>query len=369
MVVVNSSVKKPVGKYATISIAVVGVCCMVVAGYFLIEGLLQFGGSSAAKRMLIIAGILFQITESLCFISSAALTSHSMRWRHSMFLMGLVLFGFSIAVMTFAQKAALETGEAAAAAIDERRNNIREQIDSLDELIASYRLNAEKQSKSIYAKSRLLGQESINKATELAEKKMELSDQLYKLNESRRQTSIDFFEKLEQVTGMDALQTEFWFLFLRSLLLELCGIMLMSFGAHLYTEFHASHGSQLVTTGNSSKDKTTQNNKNGQPGKHTLLETIEGIPEKLKRNIFGRQDTAARRTNLYKRLKESAEGGAPVTDLLDQADKVARLYENGKLKTLGREAIRTALLQHHGIQIGSQKASQLSDIVQDYVNG
>ena len=105
---------------------------MSVAGYFLIEGLSQFSGSNAAKRMLIAGGILFQITESICFISASALTYHSLTWRYTLFGLGLVLFSFSIGVMTLAQKTALQTGEAQAQAIDEKRDYTRKQIDSLE---------------------------------------------------------------------------------------------------------------------------------------------------------------------------------------------------------------------------------------------
>jgi len=156
-------------KYPSLSITytfifIIGLACMSVAGYFLIEGLSQFSGSNAAKRMLIAGGILFQITESICFISASALTYHSLTWRYTLFGLGLVLFSFSIGVMTLAQKTALQTGEAQAQAIDEKRDYTRKQIDSLDRAIASYRFNAEKQSKSIYKDSRALGQDSLNRA-------------------------------------------------------------------------------------------------------------------------------------------------------------------------------------------------------------
>lgn len=375
MSVSTQTAATPSAKYIPVAILFIGAFCMVVAGYFLIEGLLQFGGNEAAKRMLIVAGVLFQVTESLCFVSAAALTSHSLRWRYAMFLLGIVLFGFSIAVMTFAQKAALETGEATAAAIDERRTDIRQQIASLDELIVSYRLNAEKQSQSIYANSRELGQDSINKATELAEKKMQLSMQLYALNESRRQTSSDFFNKLEQVTGLGAVQTEFWFLFLRSLLLELCGIMLMSFGAHLY-----AHNTALLLMATEAtirvkatkkkpvKRKSKPTAEKGAQRKASLIESTEPRVQKPVENVISLSDNVSvLRPNTYEGLKEDKDAGSAVGDIIAYADKVARLYESGKLKTLEKNAIRSALKKHHGIQIGSQKASQVSDIVKDYV--
>jgi hypothetical protein len=227
---------------------------MAVAGFFLIEGLSQFSGSGGAKKMLIIGGVLFQITESLCFISASALTYHSLRWRYILFTLGTVLFCFSIAVMTLAQKTALQSGEAQAQANDEQRAHIRNQIASLQQVIDSYRLNAENQSKSIYKDSRAMGQDSINRATELEERKFQLGEELFRLNTDRKQTSSDFFKRLEEVTGLPAKSTEFYFLVLRSLLLEMSGIILMSFGANLraYNKLVESAGAKAVLQTNKS---------------------------------------------------------------------------------------------------------------------
>jgi len=97
-------------KHASTFIISVGVACMFVAGYFLIEGLSQFSGNATTRNILIIGGILFQISESLCFVAAAALALHSRIWRGSLFLLGCVLFLFSVAVMTLAQKTALQSG-------------------------------------------------------------------------------------------------------------------------------------------------------------------------------------------------------------------------------------------------------------------
>ena len=211
----------------------VGASCMAVAGYFLIEGLSQFAGGESTQRMLIIGGILFQITESICFISASALTYHSKRWRFMLLSLGFVLFGFSIAVMTLAQKTALETGENQAHAIDEKRNQLRNQITSLQKVIDTYRFNAQRQSRSIYKDSRAAGQDSLNRAAKLEERKLQLSNALFTLNQQRQQTSSDFFKRVEEVTGLSAASTEFYFLVVRSLLLELSAILLMSFAANL----------------------------------------------------------------------------------------------------------------------------------------
>jgi hypothetical protein len=103
----------------------------------------------------------------------------------------------------------------------------------LDNVIAGYRLNAETQSKSVFANSRELGQDSLNRATELEEKKLQLAERLFEFQKDRKQTSADFFQQLEGIIGLPALKTEFYFLMIRSVLMELCGIVLMAFAAHL----------------------------------------------------------------------------------------------------------------------------------------
>jgi len=225
-------------KYPSLSITYVlifciGAACMAVAGYFLIEGLSEFSGNAGTTRMLIIGGVLFQITESICFISASALTYHSLRWRYILFALGMVLFCFSIGVMTLAQKTALQTGETQASANDEKRKHIRDQITSLQKVIDSYRYNAQRQSRSIYKDSRAKGQDSLNRAANLEERKIQLSENLFILNKARRQTSSDFFKRVEEIVGLPAASTEFYFLVARSLLLELSAIILMSFAANL----------------------------------------------------------------------------------------------------------------------------------------
>ena len=229
--------------FRTIQFAIflVGLAAMIVSGWYLIEGMLHFAGDEASKRVFIAAGIIFQITESICFISAAALSSKHLTWRLSLFLLGCVLFFFSITVMTLAQKATLQSGENETTALLEQIAATKSQIASLDEMIAAYRLNAEKQSKSIYANSRELGQDSLNRATELEGKKLELSEKLYSLSSARKQTSSDFFGQLETILGYPALQMEFYFLVSRSLLLELCGIFLLSFAAYLKLPKHLPH--------------------------------------------------------------------------------------------------------------------------------
>ncbi|HEY5604642.1 MAG TPA: hypothetical protein VIM41_16180 [Gammaproteobacteria bacterium] len=259
-------------QFRTLQLAIfsVGLAAMIVSGWYLVEGMLHFAGDDTSKRIFIAAGIIFQITESICFISAAALSNKHFYWRVLLLLLGGVLFAFSITVMTLAQKATLNSGEVETSALNEQISGVKSQIASLDEMIAAYRLNAEKQSQSIYANSRELGQDSLNRATELEEKKLALAEKLFALSSARKQTSSDFFQQLEEIVYFPALQMEFYFLVTRSLLLELCGIFLLSFAAylklpkhHAMTETAGSHNIQLP---NPPKQRQALLTRSGQTG-------------------------------------------------------------------------------------------------------
>jgi len=294
---------------------------MIVAGYFLIEGLSQFSGDDTTRNILIIGGILFQITESLCFIAAASLAFHSITWRLALFGLGCVLFLFSIGVMTLAQKTALQTGINEASAIDEKRGQIREQLASLDRMIESYRLNAEKQSKSIFKDSRAMGQDSINRAAEIEAEKSKLSEQLFSLNQQRKETSIDFFIRLEEVTGLPAVSTEFYFLVVRSLLLELCGIILMAFAANLRALIAQHRNVQLAVTAenkssppssdspvdseNRSKKKSGDSSSVG----HGLSQALAQASKKSKAGLLSLVSSISKPLSKHKAARTEAKSG------------------------------------------------------------
>ena len=277
-----------------LAIFLVGLAAMIVSGWYLIEGMLHFAGDDTSKRVFIAAGIIFQITESICFISAAALSNKHFYWRVLLLLLGCVLFFFSITVMTLAQKATLNSGEIETSALNDQISATKSQIASLDAMIAAYRLNAEKQSQSIYANSRELGQDSLNRATELEQKKLDLSEKLFTLSSARKQTSSDFFQQLESIINYPALQMEFYFLVTRSLLLELCGIFLLSFAAYLKlpkhlpeTDFDTSRELKPRNTSNRQQVIFTRNIPN-EPGKsfvssgHWASSHIQSLKRKSK---------------------------------------------------------------------------------------
>jgi len=403
-------------------IFLVGLACMIVAGYFLIEGLSQFAGTSETRNVLIIGGILFQITESLCFIAASSLTFHSVTWRITLFSLGIVLFIFSIGVMTLAQKTALQSGINEAGAIDERRGHIRSQIESLDRMITSYRFNAEKQSRSIFKDSRALGQDSINRAADIEQKKLELSNQLFNLNQSRRETSVDFFNRLEEVTGLPSQATEFYFLVIRSLLIELCGILFMAFGASL----HALHRQRFPTDDDGGDDDSTGAGKVvpkslpiinfgkdllSQRKKKKLDQVNEQAEMELKRdkliqssNIIATDTTAANATankqefdfidenieyddaaedqsiledapnivaidkqhtfsKYIDRLKQTDKVKPEGNDIEVIAKKVFNLYKRGDIKSLSRDNIIKVLRSESNIKIGSTKATEIKKYI------
>lgn len=350
----------------------IGVSCMVVAGYFLIQGFLQIGGNDSAKNMWIVLGILFQIGESACFVSAAAFTNHSLYWRYSALGFGILLFMMSIGVMTLAQKTAMFAGENQATAVDQQRNHIQSQIDSLDELIASYRLNAEKQSQSIYAQSRALGQESLNKAAELEEKKLVLSNELFALTVSRKQTSMDFFTKVEGMFGYDAQKTEFAFYVARSLFVEGLGIFLMALGAHQYSRnnhmFSNTEGvtiQKMATNKRNVKKKKVASKKNkNSVGSEPPANDIKIAEERDEAKEASRGSVV---TFPSKKTELSTELVDVDNDIEDYTNKILALRSKEKINRFGRESIRKALNEHHNIQIGSAKAKEVAERVKKFL--
>ena len=407
----------PIARYHASLIFLVGMACMIVAGFFLIEGLSQFAGSSTTRNILIVGGILFQVTESLCFIAAAALSFHSLVWRITLFGLGCVLFLFSIGVMTLAQKTALQSGINEANAIDEKRDHIREQLASLDRMIDSYQFNAEKQSRSIYKDSRALGQDSINRASELEREKLRLSDELFNLNQTRRETSADFFSRLQDVTGLPAKESEFYFLVIRSLLLELSGILLMAFGANLRAitppankpipiinalKWHSSPISQQQELALRESDPAPNRQVQAQepsvapaqaaapveatsvqepapaaytdeapdpdpnpavqdnpepdsPTQDYLNAPIE-VYEDDDKVVSFKEHSFSKYIEGMKRNQKQIQVEQEIQEL---GDLVTELFQTGKLKTFGRDPIIRALREHFSIKVGSVKAKKI----------
>jgi hypothetical protein len=391
----------------------IGALCMVVAGYLLIDGLSHFSGDDSTRRVLITVGVLFQITESLCFIIAATPSpAHSALWRVGFFCFGALIFIFSIAVMTLAQKTALQSGEFQAAAIDEKREHLRAQIASLDQVIASYRYNAERQSNSVYKDSRELGQDSINRASELEQKKLGLSDELFALNQTRRETSGDFFSQLENVTGLPAKQTEFYFLVTRSLLIELSGILLLAYGARLGAgrvtvpasppvaeppdpdrgvsksrETVTPTGRMEVSTHAPESPAETPETTVHAAGRPTrplpktpapagaadppgaergrAAEVVESIDvsSSSEDNVipFGGGHSYS---SYIQRMKQAQQRSAVSHEIDQLSQKVLALHRKGDIDSFGRDAIIKALRKHHKISIGSRKAVQVKEHIE-----
>lgn len=322
----------------------VGFCAMIVAGIILIEGMMHFAGGTA-KYVFISAGIVFQVAETLCFIAAAALIGKSSQWRAGLFFLGLLLFSFSIAVMTLAQKATIQVGEAKDDALNKQIVALTEQLTSLDSVIKGYRLNAEKQSNSIYANSRQLGQDSLNRATELEEKKLTLKEKLFSLNEQKRQTSSAFFLQLQNITGLEATSTEFYFLVARSILLELCGIVFMAFAAYL--RFHKSQtiNAQLILNP-TNKLPSIEVHKAEKPKPSKPRK--KSIP-KIKKEEVPESSWAAKYLNAL-REQQNENSGLNSTGIETEVetdvnydqwlDHVLESYREGNLKSLKLEDIR-----------------------------
>ena len=361
-------------------VLIIGACFMIAAAFLLIQGLSRFSGDSGSQNIFIVFGVLFQIGESVCFIAAARQSHHSKLWRAGLLMLGIILFSFSISVMTLAQKATMQVGINAASAVDEQRNYLREQIESLDRSINSYRFNAESQSKSIYKDSRALGQDSLNRTIELEEKKRALSDQLFALSNERRESSADFFARLETIVGWPADTTEFYFLVLRSVLIELCGVLFLAYGSYSISVLPApvpdrpapatkssTKKARKTTTKKTTKATTTRKKTKpaspSTPVQPTPATQLPGptlqYPDRLEnqsKNVFSltpakSSPTAAQQREVRRRLSYE-----------ESAQAVIAAMEAGHLTDMKRDSIKAYL------SVGDGKANKVLELITEIQN-
>ncbi|MDH5327666.1 MAG: hypothetical protein OEY58_19605 [Gammaproteobacteria bacterium] len=221
-----------------------GALIMVYAGYYLVLGFSQIDVAQDSKTMFVLFGVFIQCMEAVCFFG--ATVTRNMAWRFALIAFGIPLFAVSVFFMTIAQMSSLEDGERQAQSVDMRATQLRDQIASLDTTIAGYRLNAEKQSQSKFAQSRALGMEALKEAQRLEDQKNQLSQELFALTQQRKTTSSDLFGQAGSAIGVSI--TGYHFYLLRSFLLELGSILILSFGGYLRQA--ALQSSQQVSKAN-----------------------------------------------------------------------------------------------------------------------
>ena len=344
-------------------VLMVGICFMVAAAFLLIQGLSRFSGDSGSQHLFIVFGILFQAGESLCFIAAARQSHHSSFWRLGLLVLGIVLFCFSISVMTLAQKATMQVGTNAASALDEQRTFLRNQIESLDHSINSYRFNAEKQSKSIYKDSRALGQDSLNRAIELEQQKRKLSEKLFSLSNERRESSADFFARLENIFGWPAETTEFYFLVLRAFLIELCGVLFLSYGSYsisvLPTKNNRQNSIQNVTPNNTQKD-SNRNFSDRKPGARIYSDPYSSRASARERTSLPAPQQSK---NVFSFIRSKASGNRLESkrrlSYEESAQAVIAALEAGELSNINRNTIKKYL------SVGDEKARKVFTMIKD----
>lgn len=339
-----------------LTVFTIGFFAMGVAGLFLIDGLSQFSGSDLSKSLLISCGILFQLTESVCFISAAMLPSSHNKWRLSLLVGGVALFLFSVFVMTLAQKSAMEVGELTAQAQDEKAMFLQEQISSIDSVIQGYQANAEKQSQSIYAQSRALGQDSLNRSSELLLQKQKLSSELYALREQRQLTSMDFFTRLESITGWQAESTEFGFLSTRSLLLELVGILLMSFAAYLKAQSRSPEpGTEPVSVEDADVNPGPPLPKPGDVFMEPVVFEDEPNFDEVEPDDHSVMSFSVRR-----KITPPGRGKSySDADFQSLVDKTLYLHHNSQINDLATRTIMKGLKEHFSVSLGTNVAERV----------
>lgn len=330
-------------------IFLVGFACMVLSGYFLVIGLSQFAVNESIKVILAASAVTLQIAESACFMIAAAMPSPFKKIRAALFVGGSIIFIFSIAVVTVAQKAVFQESEVSANANDTMKKNIEGQIANLDATIASYRLNGEKQSRSIYPESRAKGQESLDEATKLMEKREALSEQLFELQKQRSVTGMDVYRKLEKVLRIDAENIELGYILVRSLLLETIGVLFLSLPGYLKTLEPTAPEKKPARREREKKPQKLESGDKPSP-QQTLPPTP---PDNRITSINSRRPIQ----------KPATKNRYPERDIVAMAEKIIVLLDEGKIKRTGRDAVITALSEYHDISIGTGPAMRVSEKV------
>lgn len=331
-------------------IFLVGFACMVLSGYFLVIGLSQFAVNESVKVILAASAVTLQIAESACFMIAAAMPSPFKKIRAALFAGGSIIFIFSIAVVTVAQKAVFQESEVSANASDTMTKNIEGQIANLDATIASYRLNGEKQSRSIYPESRAKGQESLDKAAKLTEKQEALSAKLFDLQKQRSVTGMDVYHKLEKILGIDAENMELGFIVVRSLLLETIGVLFLSLPGYLKTLTPTAPENKPEKREPEEKPKKPE-----EPSKATPKTIMPAKPDNRITSINSRRPIK----------KPGKNKQYPERDILAMAEKMLILLDQGKIKSAGRDTVISALAEHHDIRIGAGPAMRVVEKVKE----
>jgi hypothetical protein len=161
---------------------------------------------------------------------------------------------------------------------------------------------------------------------------------LFALNQTKQHTSSQFFKQIETVTGLPALETEFYFLVIRSLLLELCGIVLMSFSAFLLSSLRSQETSHLPVAVSAEKPISESERKRVKTNKSVFATKL---PDKTKPD----SSWAAKYINA---LREKHHRDEPPVENIDSEQNelltlVVDLYRTGKLNNLEIEGIISVL--------------------------
>lgn len=209
------------------SSVIIGIFLSAVATWFFALGLLATEPDERSRDALFAAGVLLTACQLIAFSSTELLPEGVLtrqRWRPK--VLACVLFCFEVLTMAITQQFLVETADVQASAIETRATELRAQLDSLRRSAAGLRENGEIQSRSKFPESRAEGAAALRQAVDVERDIGRLADELTKVESSRKPT-------FTSLLGPDRTT---WFIVLRSALVALAGLVMVSWGSSLIGE-------------------------------------------------------------------------------------------------------------------------------------
>lgn len=213
----------------------IGFISMLTASYLVINSFTLLAGEND-KWIFIIVGIVIQVSEAIVFPIFSSLPNNHRISKSILLITGFLLVTVSITGMVFSQIHTFAAQDNAQSNLNEQISRLNSSVNEINRTKESYLDNSKKQSASVYRESRALGQDSINRAAELDEKKRVLEEELKPLIKLKNSATDNTFAKLEKTLNIPKEDIEFYFVILRAVVLEFCGIIWLSLAASLIAQ-------------------------------------------------------------------------------------------------------------------------------------
>jgi hypothetical protein len=214
------------GTFGGLSV-VIGLFASAVATWFFALGLQATEPDDQSRNALIAAGVLLTACQLIAFSTTELLPEGVLtrqRWRPK--ALAALLFCFEVMTMAITQLALVQVADVQASADGTRAAELRTQLDRLRSTAAGLRENGEIQSRSKLPQSRAAGAAALRQAVDVERDIGHLASELAKVESDKRPT----------LTSLLGPERTTWFVVLRSALVALAGLVMVSWGSSLIAE-------------------------------------------------------------------------------------------------------------------------------------